>query len=148
MKALRLTALLALAAALTFAQAPTATQQSGTRLDAATTSGTSASTGATITITPPGGQYFYLVAIDITNCAGSSAVTAASVTSVTTTNITGGPAWTIGSGVAAGLCQPTIALSWANGLKSTTAGTASTFVLPTFATNQTVRVNVYGYFAP
>jgi len=123
-------------------------QQTPTRADAATVAGTSATSAATITISAVGNMYFYLTGIDITNCAGSSAVTAAAVTSLTTTNIAGSPAWTIGSGVAAGLCQPTIALAWPTGLKSAVPGTATTFVLPTFATNQTVRVNVYGFYAP
>jgi hypothetical protein len=33
-------------------------------------------------------------------------------------------------------------VAWPSGLKAQTPGTAVTFVLPTFATNQTVRVNV------
>jgi hypothetical protein len=33
------------------------------------------------------------------------------------------------------------------GLKSAASGTAVTVVLPTFATNQVVRVSVYGYYA-
>lgn len=146
---------LSLAAALAFslllapsAFAQQATQQSPTRLDAAVLVQTSASTGATITITPPAGQFVYITAIDMTNCAGSSAVSAASVTSLTTTNL-GGAAWTFGSGVAAGLCQPPPSPGiFATPLKSATAGTAVTLVLPTFATNQTIRVSAYYYFAP
>lgn len=123
-------------------------QQIPTKADAATVAGSSAGSAATITIAAVGNMYFYLTGIDITNCAGASAVTAAAVTSLTTTNIAGSPAWTIGSGTTAGSCQPTIALSWPTALKSAVPGTATTFVLPTFATNQTIRVNVYGYYAP
>ena len=140
-------ALLCLVASLTFAQGPTNVQQSAQRLDAATTVGTSATSAATITITVPANQYFYLTGIDITNCAGASAVTAAAVTTITTTNFAGTtPAWTIGSGTTAGACQPTISPTFSVPLKSATPGTNVTVVLPTFATNQTVRVNVYGYF--
>lgn len=143
-------ALLALVCLATTAAAQTVSvQQSATPLDAVAIYATSASSAATITVTPPSGQFFYLTNVEITNCAGSSAVTAAAVTTVTTTNLGGGttPAWTIGSGVAAGLCQPSpVNGPFPHPLKSNAAGTAVTFVLPTFATNQTVRVSVYGYY--
>lgn len=121
-------------------------QQSATRADAATAAGTSATSAATITISAVGNQYFYLTGIDIQNCAGASAVTAATPTTLTTTNFAGSPAWTVGSGVGAGLCTSQN-VQMGMPLKSAVPGTATTFVLPTFATNQTVRVNVYGYYA-
>jgi hypothetical protein len=128
----------------------TPVQQTATDQRAATWIGTSGATGVTLTAQPPAGQFFYLTAIDITNCAQASAVTAANSTTVTTTNLgntsTAGPIWTVGSGVAAGLCQPTMQESWPSGLKSNTPGLATTIVLPTFATNQVIRVNAYGYF--
>ena len=128
--------------------AQTATQQSATHADAAQLVQTSATSAATLTLTPPSGQSVYVTGIEITNCAGSSAVTAAAVTSVTTTNL-GGAAWTVGSGVAAGLCQPSpSAGTFGIPLKAAAPGTAVTVVLPTFATNQIVRVSVYYYFAP
>lgn len=134
-----------LAPVLAQAQSIVGTQQQPTHLDAASTLGTSAASAATITITPPAGQYVYITNVEITNCAGGTAVTAAAPTSVTTTNL-GGAAWTVGSGVTAGLCQP----SPVNGplptaLKAAAPGVV-TIVLPTFATNQTVRVSAYGYF--
>lgn len=120
-------------------------QQNGARLDASQLVGTSASTGATITLTALAGQYIYVTGVEITNCAGASAVTAAAVTSVTTTNL-GGATWTVGSGATAGLCQPSPAAGlFAMPLKSTIPGTNVTLVLPTFATNQTVRVSAYYY---
>lgn len=141
-----LLAALLLAPAAAFAQ--TAVQQSPTRLDAAQFVQSSTTSAATITITPPAGQYVYVTNVEITNCAGATAVTAAAVTSVTTTNL-GGAAWTLGSGTTAGACQPSpINGPFALPLKSSSPGTAATVVLPTFATNQTVRVSVYYYFAP
>lgn len=102
---------------------------------------------ATITIAaPPTGQFVYITGIDISNCAGASAVTAAGPTYITTTNLTGAPQYQLGSGVTAGLCTATVSgVSLSSPLKSTTAATAVTFVLPAFATNQTVSVNVYYY---
>ena len=141
---------LLLAATTSFAQqviTATPTQQSATDLQAATVVGTSVTSASTITIAAVSNMYFYVTGIEITNCAGSSAVTAAAVTSVTTTNL-GGAAWTVGSGATAGLCQPSpVNMPLGRPIKSAVPGTAVTFVLPTFATNQTVRVSVYGYYA-
>jgi hypothetical protein len=125
-------------------------QPSATNQQAATQAATISSSAGTLTLTPSPGQYVYVTALDIENCAGLSAVTPAVVTTITTTGfggISSGPIWTVGSGAAAGLCQPTISPAFANGLKSAAPGTAVTFVLPTFATNQTIRLNVNYYFA-
>ena len=126
----------------------TLTQQSPTKLDAAGLVSTSATSAATITITPPASQNVYITNVEIANCAGAAAVVAAAVTTISTTNLNGA-AWTVGSGVAAGLCQPSPAnTSFPLALKSATPGTAVTFVLPAFATNQTLRVSAYYYYAP
>lgn len=127
--------------------AQTITQQINSHADAAQFVSTSATTATTITITPPAGQSVYVTGVEITNCAGASAVSAAAVTSITTTNL-GGASWTLGSGVSAGLCQPSpSAGTFGLPLKSAAPGTAVTIVLPSFATNQTVRVSAYYYFA-
>jgi hypothetical protein len=128
------------------AQAQYAVQQSPTRLDAATVVGTSKTSAATITVTPTAGLSFYLTGVDVMNCAGASAVTAAAPTDITTTNMNG-ITWTVGSGATAGLCQSEN-MAYVTPVKSAAPGTAATFVLPTFATNQVVRVSVYGYYAP
>jgi hypothetical protein len=105
-------------------------------------------TGATITLTPLGSQSIYVYEIDILNCAGSSAVSAAAQTAVTTTNLTGSPQWQMGSGTTAGACVQNLVISYPTGLKSTVPGTVVTIVLPTFATNQTIGVNVAYSSAP
>lgn len=145
MKRFFLGLLLSLFATLAAAQAPV--QFSPTRLDAVGFVATSATSAATITISVPAAQYAYITALDITNCAGT-AVTAAAPTSVTTTNLNGAT-WTIGSGSTAGLCQPQATNgAFPNPIKSQSPGTNVTFVLPTFVTNQVVRVSVYYYLAP
>lgn len=145
MKRLLISMLLSLFASAALAQAPV--QQSATKLDSAVLVSTSNTSAATITITPPAGQYVYITALDISNCAGT-AVTAAAPTSLTSTNL-GGATWMIGSGSTTGLCQPSPAAgSYPNPLKSGAAGTAVTLVLPTFVTNQVVRVSAYYYTAP
>jgi len=120
----------------------TIVQQHAQHLDAATSVSTSATTATTITLTPNASESVYVYEVDIANCAGASAVTAAAPTTITTTNLAGSPAYTIASGVTAGLCTQSYSLEYPTGLKAATTGTAVTYVLPTFATNQTIRVNV------
>lgn len=119
------------------------TQQSPTRLDACTGISTSVASAATITITPPSGQYVYLCTVDIQNCAGV-AVTGAAPLTMSTTNL-GGLAYTIGTGSTAGICQPQPA-AWAAPYKSAAPGVAVTLVLPTFTTNQVIRVTAFYYY--
>ncbi len=102
----------------------------------------SAAVCCTLTLAPNSQtESIYIYEIDIQNCAGASAVTAANPTSVTTTNIAGGLAFTVGSGVGAGLCTNQV-ITYPTGLKSQTPGLPVTVVSPTFVTNQTIRVNV------
>jgi hypothetical protein len=132
-----------------FAQVGQGTQVywNGSRQDVAANVATSVTTAATLTLTPQSGQYVYLTAVRIQNCAGASAVSAAAPTSVTTTNLNGAT-WQVGSGTTAGACAQDIVDAFGGApLKAAAAGTAVTIVLPTFATNQTVRVSAYWYSA-
>lgn len=143
-------ALVFCAALPTFAQSqPQPIQHTPGHADAAQLVGTCVTTGCTITVSPPSGQYAYFTNVEMQNCAGATTVTGASPTTITTTNL-GGVAWTVGSGsTAAGQCNsPSPSGSFAGLLKSATAGTAVVFTLPAFATNQTIRLSVYYYFAP
>jgi hypothetical protein len=107
---------------------------------------TSATSASTITISPASSNFIYVTMITIENCAGA-AVTGAAPTSVTTTGLGGGttPVWLVGSTSTAGICNPVSGYWGGPPLKSNTQGSNVTFVLPTFATNQTIRVNVW-YF--
>lgn len=128
---------------------PTQPPGSGSFASPATHTQTTVTSATTLTLTPDApGQSIYLTEIDIQNCAGSSAVTAAAITTITTTNIDGGLAFSVGSGVAAGLCQPVQAVVYPTGLRSATSSLPVTFVLPTFATNQFIRVNIVYRSAP
>lgn len=111
-----------------------------------TTVSTSATTAATITLTPATGQFVHVVAITVDNCAGASPVAAANPTSITTTNL--GITIMVGSGLSAGTCQQISQSMLGNDPVRATASGASTIVLPTFATNQTIRVSVYWFSAP
>ena len=122
-------------------------QQSRTVLEAATTVSSSVTSAATITLVPDSGQSVYIAQIDFSNCAGASAVTAAGPTTVTTTNLYAA-AWQMGSGVTAGLCTQSFSVSYPQGLKAQTVNLPVTIILPTFATNQTIRVSVAWRSAP
>lgn len=146
-------ALMALAPAMATAQqnAPgTPITLTGARGDPAVNISTTASSATTLTLTPAVGEHVYVYSIHISNCAGDTAVTAAAVTTVTSTAIGGGttPAWTMGSGVAAGNCTQVFSNTYPTGLKGNVAGTAVTFVTPTFATNQTIRLQIAWRSAP
>lgn len=147
---LLLAALLLLAPAGGWAQSVpgTLTQQSPTLLDACTSTVNSATSGATLTITPPAGQSVYLCAVTYENCAGASAVTPTNPASITTTNLSGSPRWFVGTGAAAGLCQPSPAIVLPRTLKSTVPGTPVTIILPAFAGTQIINFTAWYYTAP
>lgn len=117
-------------------------------LDAATKTATSATSAGVLTLVPNKGESIYVMAVSIQNCAGASAVTAAAPTTITTTNLDGGLAFTVGSGVAAGLCQPVEMVVFPTGLKAQSPDLPVTFTLPAFVTNQTIRLNVAYRSAP
>lgn len=128
--------------------AQTAVQHSGTHVDAATQVSTIASSAGTLTLTPVAGQCVYITSLEIDASEDATGVAATAQTTVTTTNISGSPIWTIASGTAsAGLANPPIAMAFPGGLKAATCGTAVTFVEPTFTTHQTIRINVAWYSA-
>lgn len=123
----------------------TKVQHSSQHLDWAQGVGHSHTSAATVTITNAPGQFVYLTGLDISNCE-NAAVTPAAPTYITTTGITGSPQFQVGSGPAtAGVCSPASSIAFAQPLKSTTAGTNVTFVLPTFVGSQIVSLNVYYY---
>lgn len=140
--------LVLLVPSVTWAQEGASVKLSGSRNDAAITVVHSHTSGATLTLNAADSNSFvYIIGLDISNCATGSAVTAAAPTYITTTNISGAPQYQLGSGSTAGACTPAPPTEFASPLRSQTAGTAVTFVLPAFATNQVVSVNIYYYSA-
>jgi len=128
------------------AQPAQTVQQTGTRADAATICASSATTAGVLTFTPPGSQYFYLAELDVQNVVGASAVTAAAATTLVSANISGTPTWTLASGTTAGSSTQAFSVAYPTGLKSISPSSAVTITLPTFATNQVIRVNACGYY--
>jgi hypothetical protein len=148
MKKCLLLCLIVLATLLPALAQGTSVTHTPTHLDACQFTASSSSSAATITITP-GSGFVYICGISVQNCAGSSAVSAANPTTLTTTNISSTPSWLLGSGTTAGGCVQTFSENYGpGGLKSASAGVNVTFVLPTFATNQTISVKVFYNLAP
>lgn len=133
-----------------YAQAPTLVQQSPTALNACTPINATAAvnTAATVTLTPPAGQYVYVCGIDV-SASNDNTATANTNASFTSTNL--GPsgntwAWKYSFAATAslGISQ---AFYFAIPLKSTTPGTAVTVVGPAVAHTMD-SINVYYYYAP
>ncbi len=150
----RLLVFFALSAA-AFAQLPASVQQSASRLDVGLFTQTVASTGTTITLTPPAGQSVYVTQIDFSNCQDATGVAVAVPTFVTSTNLGGilaaaSLSWMMASGVNAGVgsCVQTFSVTYPTGLKALQPGTPVTIIEPAFASHQTIRVTVTYFFAP
>lgn len=131
-----------------YAQQPsTPVQQVSARLDAAAQVSTIATSNTTLTLTPNGGERVVISEIDISNCGNATGATPAAQTNITTTNLAGSPIWQMSSGSASatlgpGGCFQAFSINYPNGLVANAVGTAVTFVIPTFAANQTIRLNV------
>lgn len=135
-------------------QSPGATfvQQSASRLDAVVSYATNTTSNTTTTITPTNANdSIYVYSVDIDNCGNATGGTLGAPTSLSTTGFLSGPTWTLGSGSTVagtlggpGLCQPHINVQYPTGLKSATPGANVTFVVPTLAANEVIRLNV-GY---
>jgi hypothetical protein len=136
-------------ASLASAQSPTQVQQSATQLTACTTANANAAvnTTATLTITPPNGQYVYLSEMDaqVSNNA-TGAVTQANV-KFTTTNL-GGWQYQYSSANAANTSTSIGPFAFSPPLKSAAAGTAVTIVSPAVNAQATYSINSCYYFAP
>lgn len=133
----------------TFAQAPT--QQTATRLDACTNMGytTATSAQATLTVTPPGGQYVYMCGFSFDVCVGATAGTAQNNVTFTSTNIVGLPTWQYSYAAAIDTCvSPPIRDFPPTPLKSAAPGTAVVITSPATDTNVTYTIRVPYYFAP
>lgn len=109
---------------------------------------TTANTAGTLTLAAPGvGLFHYITRIEIARInSTATAVTGTAALSITTTNLTGSLAWTIGNAIAAGDSKVDVIAAFAGSpLKSTTANTATTFVLPAGGAGVQYRINVSYY---
>lgn len=104
-----------------------------------------ANTGATITIPAAGaGLFHYITNIEITrNATAALAGTATLV--ITTTNLPGSLAWSVGNAMAAGGTQIDVNKSLASPIKSSVANTNTTIVMPVPGAAVLWRANVHYY---
>jgi hypothetical protein len=114
----------------------------------AATTTAAANTATTLTIAAPGaGLRHYITGIEITrNATAALAGTATLV--VTTTNLPGSLAWSVGNAMAAGGTQIDVARDFTQPLQSSAQNTATTIVCPAAGLAVLWRVTAYYYLAP
>lgn len=89
-----------------------------------------ANTGATVTLPAAGaGLYHYITSINIMRNA-TAALAGAATLVITSTNLPGSPAWSVGNAMAAGGTQTDLSQEFPNPIKSSVANTATTIVMP------------------
>jgi hypothetical protein len=129
-------------------------QQNGTMLNAATqvcvitSSGTALAVNTTTTCTLPAvaGQYHYITGITFEVCTNGTG-TAQNQVTFTSTNISNLPSFEYSVAATASICQRW-SETFAVPLKSLVSGTATTFVSPAAATNNSYNIRAYYYTAP
>ena len=154
MRVLRLTLLtLGLGVSSALAQV-TLIQQTGARPDAAGQYSTTATSAATLTLTPNGGETVYVYSIAFSECSDGTGPTPGAVMTIASTNIGGNPSWTMGTGSTVanapggpGKCNPPVNITYPTGLKAAAPG-AVTFVNGTVPANGTLRLTVGWRSAP
>lgn len=111
----------------------------------AVTGTAAANTGLTLTLPAAGaGTFHYITAIEITrNATAALAGTATLV--ITTTNLPGSLAWSVGNAMIAGGTQIDVSRDFAQPLKSSVANTATTIVMPVPGAAVLWRANAYYY---
>lgn len=107
-----------------------------------------ANAGATATLPAAGaGLFHYITYIQITR--NATAVLAGTATLViTTTNLPGSLAWSVGNAMVAGGTQSDVCLSFPSPIKSSVANIASTIVAPAPGAAVLWRINVGYYTGP
>lgn len=89
-----------------------------------------ANAGATITLPAPGaGLFHYITSLNIMRNA-TAALTGTATLVITSTNLPGSPAWSVGNAMVAGGTQRDLDYEFSNPLKSSVANTATTIVMP------------------
>ncbi len=147
MKRFILAVIVALVSASAFAQA-IPVQQQATRPDACSTVNATAAVNntATVTLTPPNGQYVYVCGIDLTVSDDATGAVAQTNVSFTSTNL-GGWAYKYSFANAANTTLSQVFV-FNVPLKSAVAGTVVTLVSPAINLHAAYSINAYYYFAP
>ena len=105
-----------------------------------------ANTAATATLPAVAGQFHYITGIEIMRTS-TAALAGTATLVVTTTNLSGGLAWSFGNAMAAGATQRDLLVTFENPLKSSVVNTATTIVMPLPGAAVLWRANVYYFTA-
>jgi hypothetical protein len=104
-----------------------------------------AAAAATLTLPAPGADLFhYLTSLQITRNATAALVGSATLV-ITSTNLPGSLAWSVGNAMAAGGTQIDLEMSFPSPIKSVTANTATTIVMPAPGANVLWRATATYY---
>jgi len=107
-----------------------------------------ANAAATLTLAAPGaGLRHYITGIEITRNATAALVGSATLV-ITTTNLPGSLAWSVGNAMAIGGTQADVSRDFSQPLQSSAQNTATTIVMPAPGAGVLWRCNVYYYVAP
>lgn len=106
-----------------------------------------ANNGATCTLPAVTGQYHYITNIHCMRNA-TAALSGTATLIITSTNLPGNPAWSIGNLMAAGGTQLDLNYSPTTPLKSLEPGVATTIVYPACGAAVLPRINVTYYVGP
>jgi hypothetical protein len=108
-------------------------------------SGANASVTATLPLVA--GQFHYITSIHVTRTC-TAALTGSAALAITTTNLPGSLAYTMGNACAVGTTNNDLSLDLASPLKSSAAGTATTVVCPAAGAAVLCRVTVLYFTGP
>lgn len=112
--------------------------------DLAVTGTAAANTNLTITIPAVASHYHYITRIEIYRTA-TTALTGSATLVITTTNLPGSLAWSVGNLMAAGGTQRDLEITFSNPLRSSAVNTNTTIVMPTPGAAVLWRCNVFYY---
>lgn len=129
----------------TSARADAASFANGMTAGNCTTTQVSTANG-TVTITPPAGNFVYLASF--TAQVANNSTGAVSAAALSTTNLTGSPAWLVSEQAAAQASTEEVNTVWPTGLKSTVAGTAVTIVPSATLASGYLCTQASGWFSP
>jgi hypothetical protein len=131
------------------AQAPTLIQQGATQLTACTTGNANGAVNATatLTLTPPNGQFVYISEIDMQVANDATGAVVSTNLKFTSTNI-GGWQFQFSAANAANTSTNYGPFIFGPPIKSAAAGTAVTIVSPAANTHAAYSINACYYFAP
>lgn len=114
--------------------------------DAVTATG-AANAAVTATLPAAGAGLFHYITSIVIQRAGAAALVGTAALVITTTNLPGAPAWSVGNAVAAGGSLTDLNFMPATPLKSSVANTATTIVCPVPGAGVLWRVTVTYYTA-